>query len=97
MMTVGEQTDPRVNPNYKGRRNCACNHCKDMRCIGCKNPHKCGEYARDYIQKLGRKWNPRYNESNRGFMDEEQELIQETEGVVFNPDITLRRSLTGGF
>lgn len=89
--------DPHLNLNHKARRNCTCDPCRNMRGAGCENPHKCGKYARDYMGKIGRKWNPVYDDVDRKLTGDEKELLQTTGGIIFNPDIILKGSLTGGF
>lgn len=44
--------------SHKARKNCACTVCKKLQRKGCSYSHKCSKIAKDYIVRLGKKWNP---------------------------------------
>lgn len=45
-----------LNPNYKPRKNCKYNKCKEARNKGCRNPHRCGISTRKLLNKLQGEW-----------------------------------------
>ncbi|KAF9505407.1 hypothetical protein BS47DRAFT_1265741, partial [Hydnum rufescens UP504] len=52
---------------HKNRRNCICDHCKEVRQKtnnACKNPHKCHRTALMMITSLRAKWNPMHPTTN---------------------------------
>ena len=56
-----EQTARGLNdPRHKARRNCACPSCKDARDTNsCGNPHACFKRAKELLDLLPEKWDPR--------------------------------------
>lgn len=63
LVTVGEAEDLAknlANADHKPRRNCACVECKRVRReTACLNPHGCFSRAKDLLDLLPPKWDPR--------------------------------------
>ncbi|TFY51822.1 hypothetical protein EVJ58_g10361 [Rhodofomes roseus] len=52
--------DNLTHPSHKARRNCACPNCKQSRLqLQCENPHACYKRARELLDQLPEKWDPR--------------------------------------
>lgn len=96
MMRQADKVDTTKNTNHKRRRNCACQPCKDKRSRGCKNPHKCGAAAGEYVKKLSRQWNPLLEEDKRKHKSDTN-VIQSDDAHLFDMNITTKGSLKKGF
>ena len=63
LVTVGEAESLAENlahVSHKPRRNCACERCRTSRRVtGCQNPHGCYTRARELLDLLPSKWDPR--------------------------------------
>lgn len=68
-----------------------------MRRGGCGNPHKCSKKAREYVRKLGEKWNPEAREVNRGPQPGERELMSGENVKALELDLTTKGSIKEGF
>ena len=63
VQTVGQAETLAKNlddPSHKTRRNCACRSCKEIRrTTTCLNPHACFARAKELLDLLPEKWDPR--------------------------------------
>jgi hypothetical protein len=85
-------------PHHKPQKGCRCATCRITRAItGCKNPHQCYSKARDLLDALEEKWDPREPQPE----DYEDELVHEEgtdeETVEFDARVTTHGTIADTF
>ncbi|PBK66452.1 hypothetical protein ARMSODRAFT_916747, partial [Armillaria solidipes] len=104
--TAGEAADVTLrlgSATHKGRRNCACDPCRQDRLQrDCENPHECALTADKWLNQLEEKWDPRRLDQNDG-LDLTQEdkanndEARENNGTIrFDPSIDNKSTLAEG-
>ncbi|TFY59887.1 hypothetical protein EVJ58_g5494 [Rhodofomes roseus] len=103
IMTVGETETLASNlnsPGHNPRRNCACAICKQTRRnTMCESPHACFTKAKELLDLLPEKWDPRQpkpedSERISHLTEEDRELLGEDKYTLFDASITTRGNLT---
>ncbi|KAK0452738.1 uncharacterized protein EV420DRAFT_1223420, partial [Desarmillaria tabescens] len=104
--TAGEAADATKclsDMTHTSQKNCKCDSCRrDRMERGCENPHKCAVAAKNVLDKLVEKWDPRRpnvdNEKGLSPADKEHNLEEsENNGVIrFDPGMDNEDSLTDG-
>ncbi|TFY69397.1 hypothetical protein EVJ58_g437 [Rhodofomes roseus] len=103
VMSVGDAETLAGNldgPGHNPRRNCACTTCKQTRRdITCESPHACFMRAKELLDLLPEKWDPRRpkpedHEMTHSLTDTDKELLQEDNYTLFNGAVTTRGNLT---
>ncbi|EPS96356.1 hypothetical protein FOMPIDRAFT_53837 [Fomitopsis schrenkii] len=75
---------------HKARRNCACQTCKATRQVSaCENPHACFARAKELLDHLPEKWDPRSTkpedrEKDSGLTDDDKELLTDHNSTLFD-------------
>ncbi len=79
-------------PSHKPRATCNCTGCSPLRLTtGCANPHLCGVRARDMLDTLTGKWDPR----KRHPEDYERNIMDDLRKENLNPELVpFERSIT---
>ena len=106
LVTVGEAEKLAANleqADHKPRRNCACAKCKAIRHeTGCQNPHACFTRAKDLLDLLPIKWDPRQAQPEDTEVLPPEPQIEAKEGeeeawIPFRDSITTKGDLSDIF
>lgn len=89
---------------HKPRKDCKCDECKeDHLAQGCANPHKCAVMARQLLDRLQLKWDPREHVDDNGLQLNKLQVQQNWEakkskGIIrFDPTMDGTDDLADGF
>ncbi|KAK0429537.1 hypothetical protein EV421DRAFT_1723157, partial [Armillaria borealis] len=104
--TAGEAMDVERqlhSTEHKSRQDCKCAECRDdHQQRGCDNPHRCALMARDLLNNLMEKWDPRRPDQNDGLhltpddRLQNQSAWEDNNMIRFDPGIDNENTLTEG-
>jgi ribonuclease HI/exonuclease III len=77
--------------DHRQGRDCTCNMCTEMKGKGCENPHVCVEKAKELLDTIPPRWDPRSTETVEEDENREESDDDEDGWINFNPAL-----VTGG-
>ncbi|KAJ7592091.1 hypothetical protein C8J56DRAFT_725284, partial [Mycena floridula] len=81
------------NTDHTANKNCVCNECsQDRNSRKCKDPHLCLITARDKLDTIAPKWDPRHPQQE----PLAPPMVEITEDQIWDQDVTFPLSLTQG-
>ncbi|KAL0956717.1 hypothetical protein HGRIS_002839 [Hohenbuehelia grisea] len=86
-------------PYHCNRNNCKCQNCKDVRTGShCRTPNTCYKKAKELLDTLPRKWDPRKATSEKEIEALKAKLTTNIEGgAIFDPINAVKGNLAGAF